>query len=182
MPSKQTYSVECGAASVCTESIHSLYSQHNNWLIGWLAKTLGCPHNAADLAQDTFVRVMTRCDPSTVNEHRPWLLTIAKRLLIDKSRRKKLEYAYLEQLKLSSQMADTVPSSEQLLVAVQTLELIAQVLDKLADKPKQAFLLRHIHCLTQAEIAEQMGVSVTMVRKYLVQGLMACHHVIEDDY
>ena len=83
------------------DALHSLYVRHNNWLVGWLAKTLGCRHNALDLAQDTFVRVITRCDLSKVSEHRPWLLTIAKRLLIDKKRRYKLEQSYLAELKLS---------------------------------------------------------------------------------
>lgn len=162
------------------DSLHSLYSQHNNWLTGWLARTLGHPQNAADLAQDTFIRVMTQANPSTVSDHRPWLLTIAKRILIDKSRRHKLEQAYLAELKLSSEDAYIEPSTEQLLVAVQTLELINHVLDKLAVKPRKAFLLRHINGLTLAEIADQLDVSITMVRKYLVQSLVACNSVIED--
>ena len=65
-------------------------------------------------------------------------------------------------------------------MAVQTLELITRVLDQLADKPRQAFLLRHIECLTLAEIADQLQVSITMVRKYLVQGLVACHSAVDD--
>ena len=180
MPTQQpTFSKE--PASTCADSIHTLYCRHNSWLIGWLAKTLGCPQNAADLAQDTFVRVMTRCDATAVSEHRPWLLTIAKRLLIDKSRRRQLEQAYLAELQLSLQATAVAPSSEQILMAVQTLELIASALDTLAEKPRQAFLLRYVDCLTQADIAGQLGVSITMVRKYLVQGLVACHEFIDDE-
>ena len=170
-----TYNVVSNA-----DTLHAVYSEHNSWLTGWLAKAIGCPQNAADLAHDTFVRVMTRGDASTVTDHRPWLLTIAKRLLIDKSRRQKLERAYLEALHLASESPETSPSSEELWMAVQTLELIAKALEKLAEKPRQAFLLRHIDGLTQAAIAERLGVSVTMVRNYLVQALVACHSVVEN--
>lgn len=171
-----TYSV-----SGSSELLQDVYCEHSGWLTGWLAKTLGCPHNAADLSQDTFERVMTRGgDLSTITEYRPWLLTIAKRLLIDKKRRQKLEQAYLEALQLADTTLEVEASSEQIWMAVQTLEQIAKALDTLAEKPRQAFILRHIEGKTQTAIAEQLEVSVTMVRNYLVQGLVACHRVVED--
>ena len=169
------YSMSCSS-----ELLQDVYCEHSSWLTGWLAKTLGCPHNAADLSQDTFERVMTRTDLSAVNDYRPWLLTIAKRLLIDKTRRQKLEQAYLEALQLSGVSAETEASSEQIWIAVQMLEQISLALDTLAEKPRQAFILRHIEGHTQAYIAEQLGVSMTMVRNYLVQGLVACYRVVED--
>ncbi|WP_416390945.1 sigma factor [Alloalcanivorax xenomutans] len=36
-----------------------LYSDHHGWLLGWLRKKLGCSQHAADMAHDTFVRVLT---------------------------------------------------------------------------------------------------------------------------
>lgn len=176
--SAQDVSIDAPMHKHSPESLRSLYADHHGWLTGWLTQKLGCPHNASDLTQDTFVRVITRCEPATVTNHRPWLLTIAKRLLIDKSRRFKLEQAYLEALKEQPQI-QSAPSSEELLFAVQTLEQIAQVLDSLAEKPRKAFVLRNIEGLTQADIAVQLGVSNTMVRNYLVQGLVACHDLID---
>ncbi|WP_407058407.1 sigma factor [Zoogloea oleivorans] len=40
------------------QQVHALYSDHHAWLFGWLRKKLGCAHNAADVAQDTFLRIM----------------------------------------------------------------------------------------------------------------------------
>ena len=43
-------------------SLHSavkdLYCDHHGWLKGWLRQRLGNSCDAADLAQDTFVRVI----------------------------------------------------------------------------------------------------------------------------
>ena len=36
--------------------VEVLYQDHHSWLTGWLRRKLGCPQNAADLAQDTFIR------------------------------------------------------------------------------------------------------------------------------
>ncbi|MEW5056865.1 MAG: sigma-70 family RNA polymerase sigma factor [Cycloclasticus sp.] len=166
-------------STTSNKQIRKVYTQHHGWLTGWLTKMLGCPHNAADLSQDTFVRVMTRTDISTVDQHRPWLITIAKRLLIDKTRRAKLEKAYLEGLTISPQI-ESAASSEQLLIAMQTLQLLASALESLPDNARKAFIMRHINGQTQSAIADQLGISSTMVRKYLVQGLVACHSFIED--
>ncbi|WP_439645857.1 sigma factor [Methylobacillus glycogenes] len=41
------------------QALHSLYSNHHGWLYGWLKRKLGDAGDAADLAQDTFVRILT---------------------------------------------------------------------------------------------------------------------------
>ncbi|WP_049019952.1 sigma factor, partial [Burkholderia cenocepacia] len=38
--------------------IDALYADHHAWLRGWLSRKLGCAHRAADLAHDTFVRLL----------------------------------------------------------------------------------------------------------------------------
>lgn len=40
-------------------SVETLYSEHHGWLQNWLSRRLGCPSLAADLAQDTFVRLLS---------------------------------------------------------------------------------------------------------------------------
>ncbi|HCC62425.1 MAG TPA: RNA polymerase subunit sigma, partial [Pseudomonas sp.] len=40
--------------------VHRLYVDHQGWLNGWLRRQLGCSQRAADLAQDTFVRVLSK--------------------------------------------------------------------------------------------------------------------------
>ena len=42
------------------QSLQQLYLEHSGWLNGWLRKRMGCTENAADLAQDTFVRLLSK--------------------------------------------------------------------------------------------------------------------------
>ncbi|WP_188380611.1 sigma factor [Oxalicibacterium faecigallinarum] len=42
-----------------TDSIADIYSQHHGWLLRWLRGKLRCADQAADLAQDTFLRLLT---------------------------------------------------------------------------------------------------------------------------
>lgn len=100
-------------------TVESLYHAHHNWLTGWLRRKLGCPHNAADLAQDTFIRVLTAREAAPIIEPRAFLTTVAKRVLFNYYRRQDLERAYLDAL---AQMPEqVVPSEEEKAIILQTL-------------------------------------------------------------
>ena len=43
-----------------TDSVNQLYSEHHLWLRNWLNSKLNCHGDAADLSQDTFVRILNR--------------------------------------------------------------------------------------------------------------------------
>ncbi|SDI93890.1 Sigma-70, region 4 [Pseudomonas delhiensis] len=43
--------------------VGELYAGHHHWLLGWLYRRLECHQQAADLAQDTFVRLLDGLRP-----------------------------------------------------------------------------------------------------------------------
>lgn len=158
--------------------MHDVYSEHHAWVYGWLRKKLGCAHNAADVAQDTFLRILSSRDALLMaRQSRGYIATIAKHLLIDRARRQRLEQAYLHELSLLALDNEGTPSTERLWATLQALEQICQILDGLGAKPREAFLLHYLEGQTQAKVAEQLGISVRMVQKYLVQVLLHCQQV-----
>ena len=50
--------------------VQTLYCHHHGWLQSWLRRKLGCTHQAADLAHDTFVRVLGKAEPAALSEPR----------------------------------------------------------------------------------------------------------------
>jgi DNA-directed RNA polymerase specialized sigma24 family protein len=81
------------AAFALQQEVHALYSDHHRWLQGWLRHKLGNAFDAADIAQDVFLRVLTRQQPVQAREPRAYLSTIARGLVIDHWRRRELELA-----------------------------------------------------------------------------------------
>lgn len=155
--------------------LDSLYSHHHHWLFAWLRKKLACPHDAADVAHDTFLRIIGSRDALLgMREPRAYLTTTAQRLLIDRTRRERIERAYLAGLAQAAESMDGFPSPEQTLAAVQALAQISAALDGLPPKPREAFLLHFLDGQGQGEIAARLGVSTRMVHKYLVQVLAHC--------
>ncbi|MBL4631522.1 MAG: hypothetical protein JKY14_10325 [Paraglaciecola sp.] len=39
-------------------ALASLYNENNRWLTNWLRHKIGCAHDAEDVSQDTFIRVI----------------------------------------------------------------------------------------------------------------------------
>lgn len=157
------------------EEVQTLYSDHHGWLYGWLRRKLGCPHQAADVAHDTFERVLAARDAlGGVQQPRAWLTTTATRLIIDEARRERLRQAYLAELSLNLQACEGHPSPEQTLAALQALEQISAVLEAVSAKARQAFVRHYLDGEPIAAVAAELGVSTRMVGKYLAQVLVRC--------
>ncbi|SEO83607.1 sigma-70 family RNA polymerase sigma factor [Aquisalimonas asiatica] len=159
----------------------TLYRDHHRWLLGWLRSRLGCPERAADFAHDTFYRVLTRPRSEPVEQPRAFLTRIATRLMIDESRRSRLERAWLEAQAAFMEEHGTAPSPADLTELLDTLETVARLLEGLPDKPRRAFLMSRLDGLPQADIAAALGVTVSMVKKYLARALLHCHRALQDD-
>lgn len=155
------------------DSVQSLYQHHHSWLNTWLRSRLGNAADAADLAQDTFVRLLQRREQLELNAPRAFLRTIARGLVIDHWRREELERAYLEALAHLPPAEAPSPETRELLLEL--LERIARLLDGLKPKVRQAFLLAQCEGLGHKQIAEQMGISVRSVERYVADALFHCY-------
>lgn len=158
-------------------ALHTLYSDHHHWLTGWLRRRLGCPQNAADLAQDTFARLLASRRVLDAREPRAYLTTVAKGLMINWFQRQSLERAYLDAL--ANLPEDLAPPPEQRLMVLETLHEVDALLDSLPDRVRQAFLLAQIEGLKYEAIAERLGVSLGSVKRYMQQAFRQCLELME---
>lgn len=158
--------------------IETLYVEHHSWLQMWLRKKLSSASDAADIAHDTFVRVLTHRKLSRIHEPRAFLTTIAKGLVIDQWRRQELERAYMDAL--ATQPEQFAPSPETHLAILETLSRIDRLLDGLKPRVRTAFLLAQLEDMQYSEIAERMGVTTRSVERYVADGLYHCHLALGD--
>lgn len=59
-------------------------------------------------------------------------------------------------------------------MVLETLHEIDALLDGLPPKARSAFLLSQLEGLKYADIATRLGVSVSMVKKYMLQAMTHC--------
>lgn len=161
-------------------SLHSLYQAHHGWLHQWLRRRLGCSDTAADLAQDTFLRLLTRDEPlAPLREPRAYLTRIAQGLMANHWRRQDIERAYLDAL--AAAPAATALSPEEHHLILETLQRIDALLRGLPGKVRQAFLLSRLDGVRYSEIAMTLGVSERMVKKYIAQAMLHCLRLQAED-
>ncbi|WP_201213120.1 sigma-70 family RNA polymerase sigma factor [Pseudomonas sp. S36] len=164
------------SSSHSDQGVATLYGAHHGWLVNWLRGRLGCSHQAADMAQDTFMRVLLedRKQPIThkLIEPRHFLVTIARRVMVDSFRRRSVEEAYLQIL--AEQPERYAVSPEERLMLLETLHALDSMLSGLGKRVKNAFLLAQLQGLAYKDIAEQLGVSVSSVTKYIARATEHC--------
>ncbi|OWQ85673.1 RNA polymerase subunit sigma [Roseateles aquatilis] len=150
-----------------SQAFGALYADHHGWLRGVLSKKLGCRHRAEDLTHDTFLKVLANKAMQSLQEPRAFLTTVAHGLVVSLWRRQDLERAYIDALQVQGQTLHGSPEARA--EAVQALVEIDELLDGLPPKASRAFLMAQLDGLTYAEIAEELGVSDRMVKKYMAQ-------------
>jgi RNA polymerase sigma-19 factor, ECF subfamily len=158
------------------EALLTLYREHHSWLHGWIRRKLGCTHRAADLAQDTFCRLLEHGGRVELRSPRSYLATVARRLLIDDSRRRDIERAYLECCAELHGDADGL-TPERIAEAAQLLDGILRVLLLLPAGVREAFLLRRCEGLSHDEVAARMGVSVRTVKRHIAAAYLRCYEL-----
>ncbi|NRA55836.1 MAG: sigma-70 family RNA polymerase sigma factor [Gammaproteobacteria bacterium] len=158
--------------------IHHLYSDHHSWLYAWLCKKLRCQYHAEDVAQNTFLRLFSFSNLANINEPRGFLTTTATRLLIDESRRKKVEQRYLQTYRYYHGNDEAVAlSSEHIALVSEKLATIIQMLEGLPVKCQQAFIMSKFDGMRYADIATMLAVSTGMVQQYITKAMVAYYKI-----
>jgi RNA polymerase sigma factor (sigma-70 family) len=155
------------------QHVQNLYCEHHGWLHRWLDRKLGNTSDAADLAHDTFVRLLTRQSATSFGaEPRALLTHIAKGLVIDRWRRQDVERAYLDTI--AHLPEPEVPSPEIRWLILEALYRIDAMLSAMPDKARRAFLMSQLDGMTYSQIAEALDVSLITVKRYMRDAFLAC--------
>lgn len=154
----------------------SLYVAHHGWLQAWLRQKLGNAFDAADIAQDTFVRVLRKAAADSIQEPRAYLTTVAGALVASHWRRQAVERAWLETL--AAQPEALAPSPEERQLALDALEEVARLLSGLPVQVQECFLLSQLDGLTYPQIGQQLGISVNIVQKAMTRAMAHCYKAV----
>lgn len=132
---------------------------------------------AADLAQESVTRVLAmQRAGQAILEPGALLRQVALRAKIDLDRRAQVrQHDALEELDEFSQ-----PSSaphlqpEQVYASSRAVAAYLETIEQLPPRCREAFSLYVFDDLSNREIAERMGVSLSMVNQYISRGKLAC--------
>lgn len=152
--------------------IDSLYAHHHGWLQGWLRRRLGNSFDAADLAHDTFLRLLARGEPVVAREPRALLTTVAHGVVCNFLRHRRIEDAYLATLALLPE--PLAPDPETRAIVIETLCELDRRLDTLPAPVRKAFLLSQLDGMKQTDIAVELQLSLATVQRHIARAAHLC--------
>jgi len=155
--------------------VERLFAEHRGALQAFFLRRIRSKADAADLAQEVYVRMLRISDQGAIRSPVSYLYTVANNLV--------KEHAVLDRRQASSIDIDEAPAHEQLetlpafdgeLDATQRVARLGIVLKQLRPKCRAAVELRFTHGLSYRAIATHLGVSPQMAKKYVAQALGHC--------
>lgn len=148
-------------------------------LLSFLTAKLRCPHEAADLVQETFARLLALDDPALVRRPRAFLYRIARNLAIDSSRKYSVRNRFLVDLSELEEAPSAGPLPDDLVEGNQLRRALDQTITDMPPRRRDVFLLYRFAGLKQAEIAERLGISTSMVERHLMKAMAQCRRRLQ---
>lgn len=146
-------------------------------LLNFLTRQVNDRDAAADLAQESYARVLAvQHSGQAVMDPRALLYRTARNLVVDEHRRA-LVRRHEDLDGLAEQEHPLAPAHlqpEEALASLQVVRAYIAAIEALPPRSREAFLLNVFDDCSHREIAQRMGISVSMVEKHIVRGMLAC--------
>lgn len=168
--------------STMTQSdLVQLFQPHAHDLERFLTRRLGCPQTAADLLQETLLRLVQLGAPQSIDNPRAFLFRVAGNLVIDHQRRQQRETVHRGEETAAAEIPDPCPSIETVLFSRQPVEVLKQAIAELPPKCRQVFILHKFKHLSYAEVGARLGIAQSTVVKHMIKALEYCKRRIDEE-
>lgn len=146
-------------------------------LTSYLSRNWRNRDEIADLRQEVYCRAYDAAAQQPVRAIKPFLLAIARNLLIDQIRRSRIvSIETISQMEASIDEISFEPGCQ--LVARDELRRLESALQQLPPRCREAVYKRKIGGLSQRQIAESMQVSEHTVEKHLAKGVRLLANIL----
>ncbi len=156
--------------------LKGLFQKHAKALHNFLLSKSRDPQLAADLTQESFLRLAEQRDGGRIDNSPAYLFRTASNLLIDHQRQQIRRKTDLLGEDVLHEVEAGGSSLDDITAARQGLERLQRAIAELPPRTQEIFRLNRLEGLTHAQVARQLGISDSSVQKHLARALA---HVME---
>ena len=164
------------------KSLEHLFREDGRILRGYLFKRLRDESEVEDVVQEVFAKLARMPDLerrlAKGGKNRNFIITVANNLIVDLERKRATRSSYRNSQRHQAEGLVYELGPEVEVVANQELSLVRAAIMKLKPTWRKAFVMSRFHYMTYREIAEEMGVGVKQVEKYITNALMQLRRAV----
>lgn len=161
-------------------NLHSIFENYARELNRFFRRRGHNAETAADLTQDTFLRVLNSSSEAAPKNPRAYLHQIARNLSIDLYRREEV----VKQVQMTDEewqkFTDQMPSPEIVVYDRQRLQLIERALNELEPRTRRAFELHLIDGKTIKEVGAELDLSTSRSWVLIKQAYLHLRKALSD--
>ncbi|WP_114239732.1 RNA polymerase sigma factor [Dyella sp. C9] len=149
-------------------------------LVQFLRRRTATDQDAEDAAQESLAKLLRYRESEPRDAWKPLLYRIATNVANDQHRAS-ISHHSNDHLSLDDQVVvDTAQSPEERASREQEMARLSQAILGLPPKCQRVYLLKRVHEMSHAQIAERCGISTKMVEKHLATALMQLRRVMDE--
>lgn len=156
-----------------------MYREHRKVLERYVRRFLGNSEDAADVAQEAFLRVYAAEVGPNTTVSEGLLYTAARNLALSELRKRTSRATDLvgdfDDLDVEGSEAnpETIVSQRQMIAAVEA------AMQEMPPRCLEVFRLRKLDGLSHSEIGERLGLSTKTIERHITHALKLCHDALD---
>ena len=155
--------IACGSK----EAFASFFHQYSTQLYYVALKYTGNGNEAEEIVQEVFTRIWMHRDQIKADLPAvPYLIKIARNLLINKAKKRLHELAYRE-YKIHKHIPDKSNHTEEVVFFKELEKIVVEEVEHFPPKRKKIFKMSREKGMSTREIAEQLNISVSTVENQM---------------
>ncbi|MEQ1560113.1 MAG: sigma-70 family RNA polymerase sigma factor [Methyloglobulus sp.] len=167
--------------NLTADALTDLMQAYERDLLRFLSQRVRCDEDAQDIVQETFIRYAQYSKTNRVENARAFIYRVAANLATDYYRNHaRRAYADITPEVMAETIIDPAPLPDQCAMSEQQVEMLIQALAELPPKCRDVFIMLRLKNQTYAEVEQALGISQTMILKYLTRTLSHCRQKLEE--
>ena len=155
--------------------VERLFEEHRRALQAYFYRRIRKKSDVADLTQEVYLRMLRVGNSEAIRNPQVYLYTVASNLvkehaILDRRDARNLD---IDEASVQQRLGE-LPSLDSAIDASRQAERLHAAVNQLPLNWRTAVVLQCRYGLTYQQIADHMGVSSSMVKKYLAQALTRC--------
>jgi RNA polymerase sigma-70 factor (ECF subfamily) len=150
--------------------LSAFFLLHQKDLMQFLSYKVRCAETAADLTQETYLRIAHHPDVGNIENMRAYLFRIANNLALDYLR-SQTRQSQRDAGPVTDDLVSHQPEPDAALSDRQQLEYLEQIIYGLPPKCRAVFLMSRVEGKSYTEISKQFGISPRTVEGHMRKAL-----------